>query len=68
MIIIIIVRIRPQIEPEIIDGKTVLVVKIVEAPEAQITIYLNIKVHMILIMKININITKKMMNQRKKIF
>ena len=34
------VRIRPQIEPEVIDGKTVLVVKIDEAPEAQKPIYL----------------------------
>ena len=29
------VRIRPQIEPEVIDGKTVIVVKVDEAPEAQ---------------------------------
>ena len=34
------VRIRPQIEPEVIDGKTVLVVKIDEAPEAQKPIYI----------------------------
>ena len=33
------VRIRPQIETEIVDGKTVLVVKIDEAPEAQKPIY-----------------------------
>lgn len=29
------VRIRPQIETEVVEGKTVLVVKIDEAPEAQ---------------------------------
>ena len=34
------VRIRPQIEPEVIDGKTVLVVKVDEAPEAQKPIYI----------------------------
>ena len=34
------VRIRPQIEIEIVEGKTVLVVKIDEAPEAQKPIYL----------------------------
>ena len=34
------VRIRPQIETEIIDGKTVLVVKIDEAPEAQKPVYI----------------------------
>jgi len=34
------VRIRPQIETEVIDGKTVLVVKIDEAPEAQKPIYI----------------------------
>ena len=34
------VRIRPQVEPEVIDGKTVLVVKIDEAPEAQKPIYI----------------------------
>ncbi len=34
------VRIRPQIEPEVIDGKTVIVVKIDEAPEAQKPIYI----------------------------
>ena len=34
------VRIRPQIETEVVDGKTVLVVKIDEAPEAQKPIYI----------------------------
>ena len=34
------VRIRPQIETEIVDGKTVLVVKIDEAPEAQKPVYI----------------------------
>ena len=34
------VRIRPQIEVEVVDGKTVLVVKIDEAPEAQKPIYI----------------------------
>ena len=34
------VRIRPQIEPEVIEGKTVLVVKVDEAPEAQKPIYI----------------------------
>ena len=34
------VRIRPQIEPEVIDGKTVLVVKVDEAPEVQKPIYI----------------------------
>lgn len=34
------VRIRPQIEPEVIGGKTVLVVKVDEAPEAQKPIYI----------------------------
>ncbi len=34
------VRIRPQIEPEVVEGKTVLVVKIDEAPEAQKPIYI----------------------------
>ena len=33
------VRIRPQIEPEVIDGKTVLVVKVDEAPEARAVDY-----------------------------
>ncbi|MBP5346268.1 MAG: putative DNA binding domain-containing protein [Bacteroidales bacterium] len=34
------VRIRPLIETEVVDGKTVLVVKIDEAPEAQKPIYI----------------------------
>ncbi len=34
------VRIRPQIETEVVEGKTVLVVKIDEAPEAQKPIYI----------------------------
>lgn len=34
------VRIRPQIETEVVDGKTVLVVKIDEAPEAQKPIFI----------------------------
>jgi len=34
------VRIRPQIETEVIDGKTVIVVKVDEAPEAQKPIYI----------------------------
>lgn len=34
------VRIRPQIETEVVNGKTVLVVKIDEAPEAQKPIYI----------------------------
>ena len=34
------VRIRPQIETEVVDGKTVIVVKIDEAPEAQKPIYI----------------------------
>lgn len=34
------VRIRPQIETEIVDGKTVIVVKIDEAPEAQKPIFI----------------------------
>lgn len=34
------VRIRPQIETEVVDGKTVLVVKIDEAPETQKPIYI----------------------------
>ncbi|MBR0036982.1 MAG: putative DNA binding domain-containing protein [Bacteroidales bacterium] len=34
------VRIRPQIETEIVDGKTVLVVKVDEAPEAQKPVYI----------------------------
>ena len=34
------VRIRPQIETEVIDGKTVIVVKVDEAPEAQKPMYI----------------------------
>ena len=34
------IRIRPQIETEVVEGKTVLVVKIDEAPEAQKPIYI----------------------------
>ena len=34
------VRIRPQIETEVVEGKTVLVVKINEAPESQKPIYI----------------------------
>lgn len=34
------VRIRPQIETEVVEGKTVIVVKINEAPEAQKPIYI----------------------------
>ena len=34
------VRIRPRIETEVVDGKTVLVVKIDEAPEAQKPVYI----------------------------